>query len=280
VRAHKRAEEVRPSWGWGRNLLRRSTIAFVILLAVVAVFAPWLAPHDPLAQNLMNRLSGPSMSHWLGTDEVGRDVLSRLLAGTQVSLVAALLAVAVAVVLGVPTGLLAGYLGRGVDMALSRVADAFLAIPGLILAIAVAAALGPNLTNAMIAVGLVYAPAFFRVARAATISARSSTYVQAAITTGCSTVRVLGRHVLPNVAPPLLVKTFLTFGYAILAEAGLSYLGLGVQPPEASWGAMLRRAVRYLDQAPALVILPGVAILLTVLAVNTMGDRVRDRWPG
>jgi peptide/nickel transport system permease protein len=276
---HQLTEEARPYWGWGRVLLRRSTLGLLVLLVLVAVFAPWLEPYDPLAQDLMNRLAGPSASHWLGTDEAGRDVLSRLLAGTQVSLGAALLAVTVAVVLGVPTGLIAGYLGRGVDMVVSRIADAFLAIPGLVLAIAIAAALGPSLTNAMIAVGVVYAPGFFRVARATTMTVRDSTYVQAAVTTGCSTSRVLGRHILPNVAPALLVKTFLTFGYAILAEAGLSYLGLGVQPPEASLGAMLRRAIRYLDQAPALVILPGIVIVLAVLAVNAMGDRVRDRWP-
>ncbi|MGW6458545.1 ABC transporter permease [Streptomyces sp. NPDC055078] len=271
-------EADRPDTWWRRILHWPQVLPFAVLavLALVALLAPWLAPHDPLAQNLGQRLQGPSTSHWLGTDEVGRDVLSRILHGTQASMGAALLAVSVATVLGVPAGLLVGYLGKGVDMVVSRIADAALSIPGLVLAIAIATALGPSLTNAMLAVGLVYAPAFLRVTRAATIDVRERVYVHAAVTTGCSTARILGRHVLPNVASPVLVKVFLTFGYAILAEAGLSFLGLGVQPPDASWGSMLKRAVRYLDQVPSLVILPGLAILVAVLAFNAAGDRIRD----
>ncbi|GAA5068037.1 ABC-type dipeptide/oligopeptide/nickel transport system permease subunit [Thermocatellispora tengchongensis] len=264
---------------WSRLLRRRDVVlALAVLgaLALVALLAPVIAPHDPVDQDLLHRLEGPSAAHWLGTDESGRDVLSRLLYGTRVSLGASLLAVAVAAGLGVPLGLLAGYLGGALDLALSRVADAVLSIPGLVLAIAIATALGPSLTNAMLAVGVVYAPGFYRVVRGSTITVRGQTYVHAAIVTGCSTWRIIGRHVLPNVGTPIIVKVFLTFGYAILAEAGLSFLGLGVQPPLASWGSMLKRAVRYLEQAPALVILPGLVILIAVLAFNTVGDGLRD----
>ncbi|GAA2848533.1 ABC transporter permease [Streptosporangium fragile] len=264
---------------WLRLLRRGDVVVALGALAVfvlVALTAPLIAPHDPVDQDLMHRLEGPSAAHWLGTDESGRDVLSRLLYGTRVSLGASLLAVVVAAVCGVPLGLLAGYLGRGFDLVVSRVADAVLSIPGLVLAIAIATALGPNLTNAMLAVGVVYAPGFYRVTRGSTIAVRGQTYVQAAITTGCSTPRILLRHILPNVGTPLIVKIFLTFGYAILAEASLSFLGLGVQPPLASWGSMLKRAVRYLEQAPLLVVLPGLIILVAVLAFNTVGDGLRD----
>ncbi|TDB95868.1 ABC transporter permease [Nonomuraea longispora] len=264
----------------GRRLAGRRDVAAALgvlaVLTLVALTAPLIAPHDPVDQDLLHRLEGPSAAHWLGTDESGRDVLSRLLHGTRVSLGASLLAVSVATVCGVPLGLLAGYLGRGADLVLSRIADALLSIPGLVLAIAIATALGPSLTNAMIAVGVVYAPGFYRVARGATMTVRGQTYIQAAITTGCSTTRILWRHVLPNVGTPLIVKAFLTFGYAILAEASLSFLGLGVQPPLASWGSMLKRAVRYLEQAPMLVVLPGLVILVAVLAFNTVGDGLRD----
>ncbi|MEV4065929.1 ABC transporter permease [Nonomuraea dietziae] len=264
----------------GRRLVRRLDVvlalAVLAFLVLAALAAPLVAPYDPVDQDLMRRLEGPGAAHWLGTDESGRDVLSRLLHGTRVSLGASLLAVSVAVVGGVPLGLLAGYLGRGFDLVVSRFADAVLSIPGLVLAIAIATALGPSLTNAMLAVGVVYAPGFFRVTRGATITVRGRTYVQAAITTGCSVPRIVLRHILPNVGTPVIVKIFLTFGYAILAEASLSFLGLGVQPPEASWGSMLKRAVRYLEQAPLLVILPGLVILVAVLAFNTIGDGLRD----
>ncbi|MFD1929857.1 MULTISPECIES: ABC transporter permease [Nonomuraea] len=261
---------------WGRRVDVTLAVVLLALLVLAAVLAPIIAPYDPTDQDLLHRLEGPGAAHWLGTDESGRDVLSRLLYGTRVSLGASLLAVAVAVTCGVPSGVVAGYLGRGFDLVVSRVADAALSIPGLVLAIAIATALGPSLTNAMIAVGLVYAPGFYRVARGATIAVRGRTYVEAAITTGCSTPRIIVRHVLPNVRTPLVVKTFLTFGYAILAEASLSFLGIGVQPPEASWGSMLKRAVRHLEQAPLLVILPGLVILAAVLAFNTIGDGLRD----
>ncbi|MFI9551065.1 ABC transporter permease [Nonomuraea endophytica] len=264
---------------WRRLTGRADVMLAVAALAVfvlVAVAAPLIAPYDPVDQDLLRRLEGPSAAHWLGTDESGRDVLSRLMYGTRVSLGASLLAVTVAALCGVPLGLLAGYLGRGFDLVVSRVADAVLSIPGLVLAIAIATALGPSLTNAMLAVGVVYAPGFYRVVRGSALAVRGQTYVQAAIVTGCSTPRIILRHVLPNVSTPLIVKVFLTFGYAILAEASLSFLGLGVQPPLASWGSMLKRAVRHLEQAPLLVVLPGVVILVAVLAFNTVGDGLRD----
>ncbi len=252
------------------------SLGFLAFVVVIAVLAPLLASHDPNSQDLRAVLQSPSSDHWLGTDDVGRDVLSRLLYASRVSLLAALLAVSVALVLGLVPGLVAGYARGWIDSVVMRVADALMAFPPLILAVALVGVLGPGLTNAMIAVGIVFSPRFLRVLRGAALSVREETYIEAARGLGCSPTKVLLRHVLPNVLSPLIVQVSFAAGTAMLAEASLSFLGLGVQPPDASWGAMLGRAYRFYDQAPWVVVFPGVAIALTVLAFNLLGDALRD----
>jgi peptide/nickel transport system permease protein len=251
-------------------------LGFIGFVVAAAVIAPLLPVPDPNAQVLADRLGGPSGTHWLGTDDLGRDVLSRLLAGARVTLLAAVEATAIAALLGSPVGLVAGYLGGWVDVACSRVADAVLSIPGFLLALAIVGILEPGVTNAMIAIGLVYAPRFYRVVRASTLSVREEAYIDAARALGVSRRRIIAGHVLPNIASPLAVELALAAGFALLAEAGLSFLGLGVQPPQASWGSMLGRSTRFMDEAPMLVVFPGLAMFLLVLAVNVFGNAVRD----
>lgn len=263
-----------------RSLLRRPAALFgftvLALVALLAVFAPWIAPYDPLATSWSLVRKAPSAAHWFGTDEVGRDLLSRVIWGGRASLSAGVIAVAIAVGAGVPIGMLAGYLGGWVDAIISRLTDAMLAIPFLILAIALAAFLGPSLGNAMIAIGITATPIFVRLARGQVLSARAEDYVEAARAVGNPPARILVRHILPNIAPPVLVQGTLAIAAAIIAEASLSFLGLGQQPPSPSWGSMLNVAQRFLTQAPWMAIFPGLAIFLTVLAFNLFGDALRD----
>lgn len=251
-------------------------LVFVILVVLVAIFARFVAPYDPLEQNLRNTLQGPSGTHLLGTDELGRDVLSRMIFGTRVSLLAALQAVAIAIVLGVPPGLVAGYFGGWVDTLVSRINDTVMSFPPLLLAIAIVGVFGPNLRNAMLAVGIIFAPRFLRLMRASVLAVKEETFIEASRSIGTPTSRILRTRVLPNSLSPMVVQISLSLGFAMLAEASLSFLGLGVQPPEASWGAMVGRAYRFLNQSPTLVIFPGVAIVLAVLAFNVLGDGLRD----
>jgi ABC-type dipeptide/oligopeptide/nickel transport system permease subunit len=246
------------------------------VLVLVAVLAPFVTPQDPNAQTLLDRLAAPGAKHWLGADDLGRDVLSRLIVATRVTIYAGALATVVSMAIGLPFGLVAGYLRGVTDAVLSRVADALMAIPPLLFAMAIVAVLGTGVTNAMIAIGIVTAPRFFRVARGVALVIREETYIEAARSIGCPTGRMLRTHVLPNMLSPLIVQISVTMGFAILFEASLSFLGLGVQPPDASWGSMLQRSTQFAAQAPWLVLLPGLAILLTVLALNTVGDAVRD----
>lgn len=248
----------------------------VLLMVVIAVFAPWIAPYDPLEQNLRNTLQGPSWSHWLGTDETGRDVMSRMIYGSRVSMLAAVQAVALAIALGVPPGLIAGFFGGWVDTIISRITDTVMSFPPLLLAIAIVGVFGPNLRNAMIAVGVIFAPRFLRLTRSSVLAVKEETFVEASRSIGTPTMRILRTRILPNVMSPLLVQTSLSLGFAMLAEAGLSFLGLGVQPPQASWGSMVGRAYRFLNQSPTLVIFPGLAIVIAVLAFNLLGDGLRD----
>lgn len=249
---------------------------FLALVVVCAFAAPLLAPYDPDAQSLQNRLQAMSWEHPFGTDDLGRDVLSRLLFASRVSLIAALQATAIGVALGVPVGLIAGYTQGIVDTIASRVADAVMAIPALLLALAIVGILEPNLTSAMIAIGVVYAPRLFRITRAAAISIREETFVEAARSVGSGTGRIITGHILPNILSPLVVQISLSMGFAILFEASISFLGLGVQPPDASWGSMLGRSTRFFAESPHLVVVPGIAILLTVLSFNVIGDGIRD----
>ncbi|WP_040492764.1 ABC transporter permease [Ilumatobacter nonamiensis] len=252
------------------------SLGYLIFVVGIAVLAPLLATDSPNAQDLRAVLASPSGEHWLGTDDVGRDVFSRLLYASRTSLLAALLAVAVALGLGLVPGLVAGYARGRIDGIVMRIADALMAFPPLILAVALVGVLGPGLTNAMIAVGIVFSPRFLRILRGAAMSIREETYIEAARGLGCSSVSIIGRHVLPNVLSPLIVQISFAAGTAMLAEASLSFLGLGVQPPDASWGAMLGRSYRFYDRAPWVVLFPGIAIALTVLAFNLLGDALRD----
>ncbi|MFI1196236.1 ABC transporter permease [Micromonospora sp. NPDC020750] len=270
--------EARPA-GMLRGILRRrSTIVaggFLVLLVAGAVVAPLIAPYDPDAQDIYQRLRPPNAEHWLGTDDYGRDVLSRLIFGARVSLQAAIQAVVVALVIGLPLGVTAGYVGGWLGAGLTRIMDALMSAPSLVLAITIVAVLGPGITNAMLAIGLIMAPRFFRVARASTMDVRHETYIEASIALGCSSLRTVVRHVLPNVMPPIMLVISVSLGTAVAAEASLSFLGLGVQAPASSWGSMLSTASSNMGLAPYLVWPPGVMIFLTVLAFTYLGDGVR-----
>jgi peptide/nickel transport system permease protein len=274
------AQEENP-WAraWRRLKRRKGAMAglvFVVVLVLLAVLAPWIAPYDPTATSFSTVRKPPSWVHWFGTDEVGRDVLSRILFGARASLSAGLVSVGIAVGAGVPLGLLAGYAGGWIDAVLSRVVDAMLAIPFLILAIALAAFLGPSLSNAMIAIGVTATPVFIRLTRGQTLGAKVEDYVEAARAVGNPHWRIALRHVLPNIVPPLLVQASLAIAGAIIAEAALSFLGLGQQPPAPSWGSMLNTAQRFIAQAPWMAFWPGFAIFFAVLSFNLLGDGLRD----
>ena len=258
-----------------RDISATFAIAWLALLVIVAIAAPWLSPYSPTAQNVSNMLAEPSAAHWMGTDDLGRDILSRLIHGAPATIYASFLAVAIAIVLGVPVGLVAGYFGGWIDDVISRTIDTLLSFPAIVLAIAVTGALGIGLTNGMIAVGIVFAPQLARLARARTLVVRHELYVDAARCFGASTPHILWRHVLPNTIQPVIVQVTLLLAGALLAEASLSFLGLGVQPPNPSWGAMLARAYQAMDVAPEQMYPPGLAILFTALAFNALGESLR-----
>jgi len=251
-------------------------LVVIIVFFVVAALAPLLAPDDPTRTSWSLIRKAPSWAHWMGTDENGRDVLSRVMFGARASLLAGVISVTIAAGIGVPLGLLAGFAGGKVDALVGRLVDAMLACPFLILAIALASFLGPSLQNAMIAIGVTAAPVFVRVARGATLDTATNDYVEAARALGNPPWRVAVRHVLPNIVPPVTVQATLAIATAIIAEASLSFLGLGQQPPAPSWGSMLNSAQRFLTQAPWLAIFPGLAIFLVVLSFNLVGDGLRD----
>ena len=252
-----------------------ASVVVLTLIVLAAALAPVISPYSPYAQDLANSLLDPSFAHPLGTDDLGRDVFSRLLYGGSVTLRASFLAVGVACSLGIPTGLLAGFVGGWVDEAIGRLIDTLLSFPAIVLAIAVTGALGVGLTNAMLAVGIVYSPMLARLARAQTLLVRHELYVDAARCFGASVGRILLRHILPNALQPLIVQATLLLAAALLAEAGLSFLGLGVQAPDPSWGTMLARAYGYMDIAPGQTYAPGIAILVTALAFNGVGEWLR-----
>ena len=248
-------------------------VGFFVLLAVLAPILPVAAPN---ATDWGAVRKVPSAAHWLGTDEIGRDILSRMIWGARASLTAGVLSVGIAVCLGVPLGILAGYFGGWLDMIISRVTEAFLAMPFLITAIALAAFLGPSLTNAMIAIGISAMPIFIRLTRGQTLAVKTEDYVEGARSIGLRDSSILLRYILPNVFSPILVQATLTVAAAIIAEASLSFLGLGQQPPAPSWGSMLNVAKDFLSQAPWMAIWPGTAIFLVVMGFNLLGDGLRD----
>src|SRR6266567_6877339 len=265
-----------------RRLLRRRGaifgLAVIAAFVLLAVAAPWVTPYDPIAQSWMTVRKAPSAVHWFGTDEVGRDVLTRVVFGARASLMAGVISIGIALTIGVPLGLVAGYLGGFVDALISRLTDAMLACPFLILAIALAAFLGPSLTNAMIAIGISATPIFIRLTRAQVLQVKVEDYIEAARAVGNSHLRIALRHILPNVVPPLIVQATLAVAAAIIAEAALSFLGLGQQPPAPSWGSMLNTAKNYIDNAPWMAIWPGLSIFLLVLSFNLLGDGLRDAF--
>jgi len=263
-----------------RRLKRRKGAIFglivIALFIVLAVFASLIAPFDPAAQSWSAVRKAPSALHWLGTDDVGRDNLSRVIFGARASLLAGVISVGIALSVGVPVGLIAGYLGGWIDALIGRVTDAMLAVPFLILAIALAAFLGPSLRNAMIAIGISTTPIFVRLTRGQVMAVKVEDYVEAARAIGNPRWRIALFHILPNILPALLVQATLSIAAAIIAEAALSFLGLGQQPPAPSWGSMLNSAQRFLTNAPWMAIWPGLAIFLTVLSFNLLGDGLRD----
>lgn len=251
-------------------------LGFIAVLVILAALASWIAPYGFNEQDYSQIRVGSSSAHWLGTDGLGRDILSRLLYGARVSLGSSLVAVTVATGLGVPAGLLAGYLGGRTDRMVMRLVDTLLAFPTIVLAIGVTAMLGVGMTNAMVAVGIVLAPAFARLTRAQTLVVRNRLYVDAARTFGAGPLWIIRRHVVPNAIQPVIVLGAHMLGVALLVEASLSFLGLGTPPPQPSWGSMLRDASRFLDGLAVQIVAPGLAIAFTLLAINVVGDWLRD----
>jgi len=264
---------------WRRFLRRPVAVASLFVIAVfalVGVLAPHIAPDDPAAVDLNALFSQPSAAHLLGTDDLGRDVLSRLIWGARASMQVGLLATMLALVIAVPLGLVAGYYRGWIDSVIARATDVVLAFPFIVLAIGLAAILGPSLTTATLALGIAAVPGLIRITRGETLALREAEFVPAAITSGVGDARIIFRHILPNMTNTLLVQATITIPRAIIGEATLSYLGLGVQRPTASWGVMLHDAQSYLSQAPRLAVYPGLAIVLAALAFNLLGDGVRD----
>ncbi len=251
--------------------------AAIVLIAVLAAVAgPWLVPFDPASQQLALRLEGPSGTHWFGVDELGRDIFARVLSGARISLLVGLVVVGVSATIGIALGSVAGYFGGRVDEAISRVIDILLAFPGLLLAIAMVAVLGPSLTNVVLALSLIGWVGYARLVRGQVLRTRELEFVQAARALGATTSRILTRHVIPTTLPAVTVQATLGLGGAVLAEAALSFLGLGVQPPTPSWGTMLNYGRGHLLDAPHLTVFPGVAIAILVLGFNFLGDGLRD----
>lgn len=265
----------------GRNIVLRAPIGFAALLAilgfvVVAVFAPYIAPADPLAQDYSALMQAPNAEHFLGTDQVGRDMLSRLIYGARISLVVGIISTGVAITIGVPLGLIAGYFRGAIDEVFMRVMDAIIAFPSIILALAIVALLKPSATNVMLAIGITYTPIFARLIRSQALSLRERDFVLAARAIGAPNGRIMIRHIFPNAASPIIVQGTLGLGRAVIAEASLGFLGVGVQPPTPTWGSMLNQGAPLLAHAPWISIVPGVAIFLLVLAFNLLGDALRD----
>ncbi|WP_026536085.1 ABC transporter permease [Arthrobacter sp. H14] len=264
---------------WRLVLANKVTLGGLVVLVVVvlaAIFGRWLAPYGINDVDVTNALAPPSAAHWFGTDELGRDVFSRVLVSARVSILVGLVSVSFALVAGVVVGLLAGFFGGKLDAIVMRCADVLFAFPVLLLALAIVAVLGPGLPTAMLAIGIVYTPIFARVVRASTLGVREEPFVKASVSIGASSGLILRRHILPNITGPIIVQTSLSLAFAILSEAALSFLGLGVQPPDPSWGRMLFDARGFLGTAWWMSVFPGLAIFLTVLAFNLVGDGLRD----
>jgi len=273
------AEQRSPNRAWRKLKANKGALvglAIIAFFTILAIIAPLLPLPDPIATSWSAIRKAPSAAHWLGTDDIGRDILSRMIWGARASLVAGVFSVAIAVLVGVPFGLVSGYFGGWIDMVISRITEAFLAMPFLITAIALAAFLGPSLTNAMIAIGLSAMPIFVRLTRGQVLAVKTEEYIEGARSIGLRHFSIIARYILPNVLAPILVQATLTIATAIIAEASLSFLGLGQQPPAPSWGSMLNVAKNFLSQAPWMAMWPGIAIFLVVIGFNLLGDGLRD----
>ena len=263
---------------WPRWRLLAIGGLLVTIVVVCAVFADLVAPYSPYDLDVASMLQGPSAAHWLGTDEVGRDVLSRAIFAARISVEVALVAVGVGLIGGTIIGILAAYFGGWIDLALMRLMELLFSFPAILLAVILLASLGTNILNAMLAIGIIFIPGFSRLARAATNGVLRQQYIDAARTIGMSDARIVTREILPNVVTPLLVEAAVAFAYAVLLESALSFLGLGAQPPEPSWGNMLNTGRGFMGQAPWLSIVPGMAMFLCVLGFNLLGDGLRDAF--
>ena len=263
------------------RLLRHNRLAsvgavIILLLIFFALTGSLLAPYDPNEMDMQDRLSPPGLKHPFGTDDFGRDVLSRVVAGTSISLRVGIIAVGISMIAGVLLGAVSGYYGGWLDEVIMRLMDVLFAFPAILLAIAILAALGPGIGNAMIAIAIVYTPIFARITRGSVLTVREDVFVRAARCVGCRDRRILFLHILPNVLAPIIVETTLSLAFAILAESALSFLGLGTQPPDPSWGRMLSESRGYIQDAPWLGVFPGLAIMFAVMSFNFLGDGLRD----
>jgi ABC-type dipeptide/oligopeptide/nickel transport system permease subunit len=288
ARAPELAEPARPAaraWrrglrqrlrGFARRRLAVVGAALVALEVLLAVLAPGLAPYPPNAQNFMSVLQPPGATHWLGTDDLGRDILSRLLFGARISLRVGLVAVLLAVAVGVPLGLVVGYVGGRLDEVVMRVVDSLMSLPPLVLALTITAVLGSGIQNAMIAIAVVSIPTYTRLTRGQVLSVRENDYIRAIVASGAATPRILFRHILPNSIQPIIVQGSLGVGFAIITESSLSFIGLGAQPPTATWGSMVQVGFQYLETAPWFVLAPALMIFTAVLGFNVLGDGLRD----
>ncbi|HEY8497261.1 MAG TPA: nickel transporter permease [Limnochordales bacterium] len=269
-----------PAWRVVRRLARNRLamlgLAIIVIFVALAVLAPWIAPHDPLQSSFAKRLQPPSAEHWLGTDELGRDMLSRLLYGARISLRVGLISVNIGIVIGVPLGAISAYYGGWVDLIVQRVIDVMLAFPGILLAIVLVSTLGVGLENVMIAVGIVSIPVYTRLVRGSALALKRKDFVEAARAAGARDLVIIARHILPNCVAPVIVQSTLQVGSSILWAAGLGFLGLGAQPPTPEWGTILSRGRQYLLVAPHITTATGLSIMLVVLGFNLLGDGLRD----
>lgn len=259
-----------------RNRVAMSGLAILVLMSLLAVLAPAIAPYDPDAVDILHQLEAPSKAHILGTDLYGRDIFSRILYGGRITLVVGLIAVGIAASIGIVLGLIAGFYGGAVDSIIMRLVDVLLAFPRILLALSIVGMLGPGLLNVMVAVGIAGITGYARLVRGSVLSAKENVYVEAARVVGCPDRIILRRHLLPNVIGPVIVLATLDVAAAILSASSLSFLGLGVQPPTAEWGAMLNEGRQYLRTAPWITLFPGLAIMISVLSINMLGDGLRD----
>lgn len=251
-------------------------LGMVVIFIVVALFAPWIAPYDPFKQDMQVMLESPGSHHWFGTDEFGRDLLSRIIYGAQISLMIGIVGVFIAVIFGVALGTIAGYFGGWLDSAIMRIMDIFMAFPSFLLALAIVSVLGPGMVNVMIAIGIFSVPTFARISRSAVISVKHKEFVEATKAMGGTNARIIFKHIIPNSIAPIIVLSTLRMATAILTASGLSFLGMGAQPPTPEWGAMLSSGREYLRTAPHVSTVPGLAIMFMVLGFNMLGDGLRD----